>query len=78
MGLSTRHCLAKGYWALNLAYAVMGVLTVEDRRAWEQDLLCRYLDGLGVARGPVSVLTRSMVGLPVVRLLDPAPRDPGR
>jgi hypothetical protein len=37
--------------ALDFAYAMMGALTVEDRRAWERDLLTRYLEQLAAAGG---------------------------
>lgn len=38
--------IAKGNWALDVAYAFSAGLTVEDRRAWERDLLALYLDEL--------------------------------
>jgi hypothetical protein len=43
MGLCDWQCVSIGCWARDLAYAVSATLTVEDRRAWEQDLLRHYL-----------------------------------
>lgn len=43
--------IAKGNWALDVAYALSAGLDVEDRRAWERDLLARYLDALAAAGG---------------------------
>lgn len=43
--------IAKGGWALDVSYALSAALTVEDRRAWERDLLALYLDRLGAAGG---------------------------
>lgn len=39
--------LAAGGWALDWSYAISAGLTVEDRRAWERDLLELYLQELG-------------------------------
>lgn len=43
--------IAKGNWALDVAYALSAGLDVEDRRDWERDLLVRYLDALAAAGG---------------------------
>lgn len=43
--------IAKGNWALDVAYALSAGLDVEDRRAWERELLALYLDELGAAGG---------------------------
>jgi thiamine kinase-like enzyme len=43
--------IAKGNWALDLAYALSAALDTEDRRAWERQLLELYLDELGAAGG---------------------------
>ena len=43
MGLCDWQCIALGIWARDVAYALSTMLTVEDRRAWERDLLQRYL-----------------------------------
>jgi hypothetical protein len=49
MGLYDWHCVARGGWALDVAYAFMSGLTVEDRRAWERELLEYYLERLCAA-----------------------------
>jgi hypothetical protein len=41
----------RGSWAFDVAYVVATALTVEDRRAWECDLLTYYLDALAAAGG---------------------------
>ena len=46
MGLYDWQCIARGGWALDVAYAYMSNLTVEDRRAWERGLLEYYLEEL--------------------------------
>ena len=47
MGLYDWQCVARGEWALDFAYAMSCNLPVEDRRAWERELLERYLWRLG-------------------------------
>lgn len=47
MGLYDWQCVARGHWALDYAYALAGALAPENRRHWEEDLLRRYLEGLG-------------------------------
>jgi Phosphotransferase enzyme family len=51
MGLMDWGCVVKGQWAIDFAYAVMAALTVEDRRAWERELLELYLSELANAAG---------------------------
>jgi hypothetical protein len=51
MGLCDWQCISRGHWARDLAYAVATVLTVEDRRAWERELVRRYADALSEAAG---------------------------
>jgi aminoglycoside phosphotransferase (APT) family kinase protein len=46
MGLNDYQALARGQWALDVAYALALNLTVENRRTWEKDLLARYLGNL--------------------------------
>jgi hypothetical protein len=46
MGISDWHVMSKGRWALDFTYALMSALTVENRRAWERELLELYLDSL--------------------------------
>jgi hypothetical protein len=47
MGLCDWQCVCSGHWSLDVAYALVTLLRVEDRRAWERDLLARYLDRSG-------------------------------
>lgn len=46
-------CSRREAWAVGFAYLLASTLDVLDRRAWEQDLLKRYLDALGRAGAPV-------------------------
>jgi thiamine kinase-like enzyme len=43
--------IAKGNWALDVSYAISAGLAIEDRRAWERDLLALYLQELAAAGG---------------------------
>lgn len=55
MGLYDWQPVAKGEWALDFSYAMSVNLAVEDRRAWERELVERYLWRLGeegVAKAP--------------------------
>lgn len=52
MGLGDWQCCQRGHWGRDVAYAIATALTVEDRRAWEGDLLRFYLDRLSAAGGP--------------------------
>ena len=52
MGLGDWQCASRGHWGRDVAYAISTALTVEDRRAWEKDLLRFYLDHLRSAGGP--------------------------
>jgi Ecdysteroid kinase-like family len=47
MGLYDWQCVARGEWALDFAYAMSVNLAIDDRRAWERELLERYLWRLG-------------------------------
>lgn len=49
MGLYDWQCIVRGGWARDVAYALATHLTVENRRAWERDLLSRYCDRLAEA-----------------------------
>lgn len=46
MGIADWQCVARGQWALDVAYALSIGLTTDDRRAWERDLIACYLDRL--------------------------------
>lgn len=52
MALSDWQCATRGHWARDFAYTVGTALTIEDRRAWERDLLALHLDRLHAAGGP--------------------------
>jgi hypothetical protein len=47
LGLCDWQCLGKGHWARDVAYAISTTLSIEDRRAWERELLRRYLESMG-------------------------------
>jgi hypothetical protein len=47
--------MTRGNWALDVAYAMTSALTVENRRAWERDLLEVYLDQLKRSGGPAEL-----------------------
>lgn len=51
MGLCDWQCVSIGCWARDFAYAVAATLTVENRRAWEKDLLIHYLDRVEAESG---------------------------
>jgi hypothetical protein len=51
MGLCDWQCLSRGHWSRDFAYAVTASLTPEDRRAWERDLLRRYIDKMAERSG---------------------------
>ena len=51
MGLGDWGCVMKGNWARDLAYALSGTLTVENRRAWERDLISLYIDAVRAVDG---------------------------
>jgi len=44
MGLLDWQVIAKGHWSRDLAYAVAATLPIDDRRAWERDLIQLYLN----------------------------------
>ncbi|WP_424215843.1 aminoglycoside phosphotransferase family protein (plasmid) [Streptomyces sp. BI20] len=51
MGFLDWQVVMRGHWACDVAYVMTSGLAVEDRRAWERDLLAHYLDRLGAAGG---------------------------
>jgi len=53
MGLGDWQCAAHGHWARDVAYALSCGLTIENRRAWENDLLRFYGEELARQGGPV-------------------------
>jgi len=52
MGLCDWQLMTRGNWALDVAYALSSALTVDDRRAWERELIEVYLDQLKASGGP--------------------------
>ncbi|HKY93423.1 MAG TPA: phosphotransferase, partial [Nevskiaceae bacterium] len=52
MGLGDWQAMTIGHWSRDVAYALSTALTVENRRAWERDLLHRYLERFEAAGGP--------------------------
>ena len=52
MGLADWGVACRGHWSRDLAYTIGTALTPEDRRAWEKELVARYLDGLAAAGAP--------------------------
>jgi len=56
MGLSDWQITSIGHWSRDLIYTMTTALTVENRRAWERDLVELYLDLMaerGVPREPI-------------------------
>lgn len=52
MGLGDWQVATRGHWGRDFAYTISTALTVEDRRAWDKELLRFYLDRLHAAGGP--------------------------
>ena len=52
MGLNDWQCSCKGNWGRDLAYSISTALSVENRRAWERDLVAYYVEQLHAAGGP--------------------------
>jgi hypothetical protein len=50
--LSDWQVVHRGHWAWDVAYTMNAALTVEDRRAWDRELLGYYLECLSDAGGP--------------------------
>jgi hypothetical protein len=53
LGLCDWQAVVRGHWSRDLAYALSTTLTVDDRRAWERELVERYVEALVRAGGPV-------------------------
>ena len=51
-GLCDWQCIAQGHWARDFAYAMSTMVDVPQRRAWERELLSRYLTKLQETGGP--------------------------
>ena len=52
MGLAHWQGIAGGDWGRDVAYAISTALSINERRAWERDLLQYYLDKLHEAGAP--------------------------
>jgi hypothetical protein len=51
-GLSDWQVVHRGHWAWDVAYTMNSALTVQDRRAWDRELVAYYLDRLASEGGP--------------------------
>ncbi len=63
MGLSDWQITSVGHWSRDLIYTMTTALTVENRRAWEKDLVELYLDLMaegGVPREPIDQVWTSL------------------
>jgi aminoglycoside phosphotransferase (APT) family kinase protein len=59
LGIADWQVGLQGSWVHDYAYLVSTALEIEDRRAWEKDLLAFYLDRLRAAGGERIELTRA-------------------
>lgn len=59
LGIADWQVGLQGSWVHDYAYLVCTALEIEDRRAWEKDLLAFYLDRLRAAGGERIELTRA-------------------
>lgn len=63
MGLSDWQITSVGHWSRDLIYTMTTALTVENRRAWEKDLVELYVDLMaegGVPREPIDQVWTSL------------------
>jgi len=44
MGLLDWQCVSAGHWSRDVAYALSTLLSIDQRREWEDDLIDRYHD----------------------------------
>jgi hypothetical protein len=51
MGLSDFQNVTRGHWSRDVAYTLATSLSVDDRRAWERDLVAFYIDLLAQSGG---------------------------
>ncbi|TAM65617.1 MAG: aminoglycoside phosphotransferase family protein [Mycobacterium sp.] len=61
MGLYDWQCVVRGEGARDIAYALSTHLTVENRRAWERDLVARYYERLAEAGCQVPTAVESFL-----------------
>jgi len=52
LGLCDWQAVVSGHWSRDLAYALATMLAIDDRRAWERELVGAYTDALAAAGGP--------------------------
>ncbi|NEW39839.1 phosphotransferase [Nocardia cyriacigeorgica] len=52
MGFTDWQLVMRGSWAFDVAYTITSGLQVEDRRAWERQLIAFYIDRLHAGGGP--------------------------
>jgi aminoglycoside phosphotransferase (APT) family kinase protein len=62
LGLCDWQGIAYGHWSRDLAYALSTTLTVDDRRAWEHDLVVEYVDRLASRAQTTVVLADAWMG----------------
>lgn len=51
-GLADWQVVHRGHWAWDVAYTMNSALAVDDRRAWDRELIAYYVDRLAVSGGP--------------------------
>jgi thiamine kinase-like enzyme len=54
MGLTDWQCVARGQGIIDVSYALSSALTIEDRRAWERDLVRLYAERLRAGGVPTT------------------------
>ncbi len=62
MGLYDWQIICRGVWALDVSYALNSALTVDDRRAWERELIELYVDRLFASGGPALSFDEAWLG----------------
>ena len=60
MGLMDWQCCVRGHWSRDLVYAITTSLSVENRRAWEKQLVEYYLEQLAANGVPPVSMERAM------------------
>ncbi|WP_068075721.1 phosphotransferase [Novosphingobium lentum] len=60
LGLGDWGVAHRGHWSRDLAYTLCTALTVENRRAWEHELVGYYLDRLAAEGGPRVAMDEAM------------------
>ncbi|MEY2942263.1 MAG: hypothetical protein RLY97_277 [Pseudomonadota bacterium] len=60
IGLGDWGVTHRGHWSRDLAYTLTTALTIDNRRAWESELIAYYLDRLAAEGGPRVALPDAM------------------